>query len=206
MSTLECLESVVDPKGGGANKHRYVVASQNPEVRAKMREIVGVPLVYINRSVMILEPMARKTEEVRDREEKSKIRAGLKTRRGAAVGEKRKRDDEDNDVEAGQQDGVEDVQIPKKKRVKGPKEPNPLSVKKAKKEKKRVVRQVQDERAVITKAPIRDPQAAEKAVDARMVVEGTAVDGMVDRTRKRKRKRKPTDQLGPAAGGREQGP
>lgn len=49
-STLECLGSVVGPK----NKHRYVVASQDPEVRAKMRGIPGVPLVYINRSVMIV--------------------------------------------------------------------------------------------------------------------------------------------------------
>lgn len=49
-STLECLGGVVGPK----NKHRYVVASQDPEVRAKMRGIPGVPLVYINRSVMIV--------------------------------------------------------------------------------------------------------------------------------------------------------
>lgn len=49
-STMECLSSVVGPK----NKHRYVIASQDQEVRAKMRGIPGVPLVYINRSVMIV--------------------------------------------------------------------------------------------------------------------------------------------------------
>lgn len=49
-STLDCLGSVV----GATNKHRYVVASQDGEVRARMRGIPGVPLIYINRSVMIV--------------------------------------------------------------------------------------------------------------------------------------------------------
>ena len=50
-STLECLGSVV----GATNKHRYVVASQDGEMRARMRGIPGVPLIYINRSVMLLQ-------------------------------------------------------------------------------------------------------------------------------------------------------
>lgn len=50
LSTVECLGECV----GKSNKHRYVVASQDPEVRAKMRGIPGVPLVYISRSVMIV--------------------------------------------------------------------------------------------------------------------------------------------------------
>lgn len=50
LSTAECLASVVGP----TNKHRYVVASQEQEVRAQFRRIAGVPLVYISRSVMIV--------------------------------------------------------------------------------------------------------------------------------------------------------
>lgn len=50
LSTAACLASVVGP----ANKHRYVVASQDHEVRAHFRRIAGVPLVYISRSVMIV--------------------------------------------------------------------------------------------------------------------------------------------------------
>lgn len=50
LGTLECLGECV----GKTNKHRYVVASQDPEVRAKMRGIPGVPLIYISRSVMIV--------------------------------------------------------------------------------------------------------------------------------------------------------
>lgn len=49
-STIECLGAVVGP----TNKHRYVVASQDGEVRARFRGIAGVPLVYISRSVMIV--------------------------------------------------------------------------------------------------------------------------------------------------------
>ena len=130
LSALECLESVVDPKGSGRNKHRYVVASQDEEVRRRMRRIAGVPLVYINRSVMILEPMAGATEGVREREEKLKIRSGL--RRGSA-GVKRKREDGDEQASVETDAAAATERQPKKKKAKGLKGPNPLSVMKSKK-------------------------------------------------------------------------
>lgn len=137
LSTTECLTSVVDAKGSGRNKHCYVVASQDVEVRRKMRAVVGVPLVYINRSVMIMEPMAEATGSQRDREEKGKFRDGLK-RGSGSVGMKRKRED-------GEEGGGEEK---RKKKVYGqPKGPNPLSVKKAKKEEGvRKVKEVRKER------------------------------------------------------------
>lgn len=159
---------MVDPKGSGTNRHRYVVASQDQEVRARMREIAGVPLVYINRSVMILEPMASKTAEVRQQEEKGKIRAGLKSRRGADVGEKRKREeqndgsDQDND---GQQNGAADAPVPKKRQVKGPKEPNPLSMKKAKKDRQSGPEQRKGVESIINKAAVKAPRAPAQALD-----------------------------------------
>ena len=67
LSTFKCLLEVVDPRSNHTNKHRYVVASQDPRARAKMRQIPGIPLVYIHRSVMILEPMASVTEDLRKR-------------------------------------------------------------------------------------------------------------------------------------------
>jgi U3 small nucleolar RNA-associated protein 23 len=123
LSTAACLASVVDPKDAKSNKHRYVVASQDLETRKNMRSVKGVPLVYINRSVMIMEPMAGTSADVREREEKSKFRDGLRRGAGREIGEKRKRDDEDGE------EGV----LKKKKTGKGPKGPNPLAVKKAKK-------------------------------------------------------------------------
>jgi U3 small nucleolar RNA-associated protein 23 len=195
LSELECITSVLDPKGSGTNKHRYVVATQEREVRAKMREVAGVPLVYINRSVMVMEPMAQHSAEVREAEEKGKVRAGLKSRRGAEVvsGEKRK-------VEGEGEEAAESA--PKRKKPKGPSGPNPLSVKKPKKEKtagektaeekKSVGRKVEDERSVLRKAEKQDPQVGEKAISAEAVVEGAEGEGAASTDgSKRKRKRKP---------------
>jgi U3 small nucleolar RNA-associated protein 23 len=192
LSELECITSVLDPKGSGTNKHRYVVATQEREVRAKMREVAGVPLVYINRSVMVMEPMAAHSAEVREAEEKGKVRAGLKSRRGAEVvsGEKRKAEGEEGEDAA-------TATAPKRKKPKGPSGPNPLSVKKPKKEKtaedkKSVGRKVEDERSVLRKAEKQDPQVGEKAVSAEDVVmgEGEGEGAAPTDGSKRKRKRK----------------
>lgn len=188
LSTLECLESVVDPKGSGTNKHRYVVASQDHTVRRKMRTIVGVPLIYIARSVMILEPMADVTQGVREREEKAKVKAGLGGRRnvGAEVGEKRKREDGDSDSDADER-----AQLgPKKQKKKGPKGPNPLAVKKSKKDKS-TQHHADEEKAVLRKATRNDHQIA--AGSAGSEVSG---NGHAEAPTKRKRKRKPKDAAG----------
>jgi U3 small nucleolar RNA-associated protein 23 len=134
LSSLECLSSVVDPKGSGTNKHRYVVASNDPDVRAQMRQIPGVPLIYISKSVVLMEPMADATEQLRAREEKSKFKLGLKgQRKPEAVMQKRKRDEEGEGDQSIEHLATEEEK-PKKKR-KGPKGPNPLSVMKPKKDK-----------------------------------------------------------------------
>ena len=143
MSELDCLSSVVDPRGSRTNKHRYVVASQDSNIRSYMRSVPGVPLIYLKRSVMIMEPMAGATEEVRDREEQTKFQAGLRRRRSAAEDLKRKR------VEDGEEDresrsvgsarelianDVVSVEEPAKRfKKRGPSAPNPLSMKKPKK-------------------------------------------------------------------------
>ncbi|PBP28246.1 hypothetical protein BUE80_DR000758 [Diplocarpon rosae] len=126
LSTHECLVSVVDPKGSKTNRNRYVVASQDVEVRREMRNVLGVPLVYINRSVMIMEPMAESSTDNREREERGKFRDGLRRGSGAL---KRKRDGESRD-EGEKMDREEPT---KKKKRKGPKEPNPLSMPRSKK-------------------------------------------------------------------------
>lgn len=198
LSTLECLLSVVDPKGSGNNRHRYVVASQGPEVRGRMREIVGVPLIYLKRSVMILEPMAEATERARDREERDKIRAGLKGSRG---GVKRKRE-EDEERDVGTRDtqsgvkGDEVSETPRKKKVKGPKGPNPLSVKKPKKDaapKRSVAREDEHETSALKKSTRTDPKASENGPENTTFAAGTHGNDAIEGSRKRKRKRKPAD-------------
>lgn len=110
-------------------------------LRSAARSIPGVPIIYVKRSVMVLEPMSGPSEMVRDGHERGKFRAGLDV--DPMLG-KRKRDGEADDQSA-------DEEEPKKKRGPKVKAPNPLSVKKKKK--------------VDTPAPKKD-KAVRKEVDA----------------------------------------
>jgi U3 small nucleolar RNA-associated protein 23 len=192
LTALECLSEVVDPKSTLVNKHRYVVASQNPKVRVMLRRIPGVPLVYINRSVMILEPMATATEDVRDKEERAKLREGIKGRRGTTESAKRKRDDENEDVN-GQRtlDTISTPDAPKrpeKKRRKGEKGPNPLSVKKPK------------PRSDEASKPKRAPSNTKVIPDNTQISKATGIADVEseETKRKRKRKHKSRETTGPA--------
>ena len=136
LSTLECMQSVVDPKDQGENKHRYVVASQSQEVRRMLRIVRGVPLIYIKRSVMILEPMSDESAATRAREEKSKFRAEIK----ATLGKRKREEKDDNDKEDEKDLGqakAEEKAKKKKKKQRGPKGPNPLSMKRRRSPKRR---------------------------------------------------------------------
>jgi len=149
LSTLECFASVIDPKNSSTNKHRYVVGTQDIGVRAYLRTIPGVPLIYLKRSVMILEPMASATEDLRQKEERMKFRTGLKARSSSMRATKRKRDGEESqedDIESkvavgngmtlpSAVDGVHAAGTPRHKRKRAPGAPNSLSVMKPKKAK-----------------------------------------------------------------------
>ncbi|XXG98816.1 hypothetical protein Hte_005146 [Hypoxylon texense] len=171
LSALECIHSVVDPKDNSANKHRYVCAINDDAVRSTLRQVAGTPLVYIRRSVMIMEPMATVSAKIRSKEEKSKFRAELKT-----PGSKRKReDDDDSDNEEDEKTSARaagaDQPEKKKKKGRGPKEPNPLAVKK-KKSKPTLDGQG-------TKMPkAKEPEAA------------TQVEGEVEASKRKRRRRK----------------
>ena len=139
LSTLECLSGVIDPKKSLTNKHRYVVASQDEEVRRFCRGVRGVPLVYVKRSVMVMEPMAEGSVGVRDGIERSKFRSGLRGKGSLSLGKRKRGEDEGSDVSVteGKQvnsGGRGDEKAAIKKKMKGPKGPNPLSVKKPKRE------------------------------------------------------------------------
>ena len=57
LTCLICISLVSRIRfAGETNKHRYVVATQSQELRQKLRAIPAVPIVHMNRSVMILEP------------------------------------------------------------------------------------------------------------------------------------------------------
>ena len=137
LSTLECVSSVIDPKKSLTNKNRYIVASQDEEVRRYCRNVRGVPLLYVKRSVMVMEPMAEGSIGVRDGIERSKFRSGLRRKGSPLLGKRKRGEDESSDVDAAEgkqansgSGGDENTVI--KKKMKGPKGPNPLSVKKPK--------------------------------------------------------------------------
>lgn len=74
----DCVSSVVgktkflhwDPYGdfsiGDANKHRYVIATQSQSLRVNLRNVPAVPIVHINRTVMVLEPPSDVTIQVKE--------------------------------------------------------------------------------------------------------------------------------------------
>ncbi|KAG1866235.1 Fcf1-domain-containing protein [Suillus tomentosus] len=100
----ECLSGVV----GDTNKHRYVVATQSQSLRNGLRIIPAVPVIHINRAVMVLEPPSEATLKAKELTEEQSLRPSAPEL--ATV--------------------PRDKPMPKKR--KGPKGPNPLSVKKKK--------------------------------------------------------------------------
>jgi len=102
----DCVASVV----GNMNKHRYVIATQSQPLRSKLRQIPAVPVVHINRSVMILEPMSETSVEVKEKAEQRQMLPSASE--SAKVAQSKPAEE------------------PPRKKRKGPKGPNPLSVKK----------------------------------------------------------------------------
>ncbi|KAF2498424.1 hypothetical protein BU16DRAFT_293985 [Lophium mytilinum] len=196
LTAMECLSEVIDPKSSLTNKHRYVVASQNPKMRAILRRIPGVPLIYINRSVMILEPIATATSDVRDQEERDKLKAGLKGRRGATEDAKRKREVEEDDAQVHRSSNSKATsdasKQPERKRRKGEKGPNPLSVKKPK------PRVLEPSKSTDHAASTAEEQ--QKGIQVSTATEGAnpAAAESEETKRKRKRKHKSRGASGPA--------
>ncbi|KAL4872718.1 hypothetical protein BDV12DRAFT_182749 [Aspergillus spectabilis] len=145
IDEAQCLLSLLSPLADvKRNKEHYILATSDPPAKSTLsqeagkkrkrgddetfqallraqglrrgaRSIPGVPIVYVKRSVMILEPMSSPSEGIREGVEQDKFRIGLNQGAGKSGG--------------GDRDGGEK----KKKAVKKVKEPNPLSVKKSKK-------------------------------------------------------------------------
>jgi len=134
---------VRDKKNAQTGKgRRPMSASTGADIRAHARAIPGVPVIYVKRSVMILEELSGASLGVRRREEKGKFREGLL----GTESRKRKRDEDDNDDrndEEKESGGGPDPGAPKKTKTKKVRGPNPLSVLKKKPRPKQKVQQSQ---------------------------------------------------------------
>ncbi|ODV58424.1 rRNA-binding ribosome biosynthesis protein UTP23 ASCRUDRAFT_39365 [Ascoidea rubescens DSM 1968] len=117
----KCILSITNVNNN--NKFRYIIVTQNEVLRKELRKVPGVPLIYINKTgVLVMEPLSDMTEKARKIYEKSKLSEGLNNAKTAGIREQKSTEGEDDSK-------------PKKKRKRGPKEPNPLSIKKKKTQK-----------------------------------------------------------------------
>lgn len=117
LSSFDCIKSITNVDG--ENKFRYLVATQDENLRTSLRNIAGVPLVFLHRSVLIMEPLSKVTRRVVDAVERMKLTQGL----NSIDAGKRK-------LETSEEDTVEEQPKHKKKKVKGV---NPLAMKKKQK-------------------------------------------------------------------------
>ncbi|KAL4110776.1 hypothetical protein PRIC1_002463 [Phytophthora ramorum] len=120
VDVSKCIQSII----GDKNDRKFVVCTQEVELRKALRLVPGVPLFYLNRSVLVFEEISRATVAIVRQEEKANM---VKL----DVNEKRKLDQ----MQEGEKGEAQDEQQRlAKKRAKGP---NPLSMKKASKKKVR---------------------------------------------------------------------
>ena len=135
LATADPLPVKNKKDGQSGKARRPTSASRGEDIRAQAREIPGVPIIYVKRSVMILEELSNASLGVRRREEKDKFREGLL----GTGSRKRKRDEDDGEAsnDTRQDVGEADVVAPRKKakKVRGP---NPLSVLKKKPKLKKI--------------------------------------------------------------------
>lgn len=139
---------------------------------------------------------------VREGIERGKFRTGLRGR-GLGKGAKRKREEGGSDTERNEAEIAEDLaqgekRALKKKRVRGPKEPNPLSVRKPKKEKADDKRRDEDGDSSNSKSAIlRDKHDTE--AEGSIIIKGPVDDAqnpLAKQRRKRKHKADKTKELG----------
>jgi U3 small nucleolar RNA-associated protein 23 len=171
---------------------------------------------------MIMEPMADATSSIREREERQKFKAGLRRRGSVVTGKRGRENDDEPDHFLGREGNALLQSVlstapaaeapPAKKKKRGPKEPNPLSVKKPKPKDEPKVASTSEpltEEAWEKKArkAKRDAEKWEARMAKRAEAAPLPVEGAVDSTdgaTKRKRKHKPkpkaetTDAIGSA--------
>ncbi|OKL59673.1 hypothetical protein UA08_05123 [Talaromyces atroroseus] len=99
-------------------------------LRSGARSVPGVPIIYVKRSVMVLEPLSIPSEKVRLGVEKSKFKGGVEAALDVISGIKRKRDDEE------EEETTTKTTTSRDRGLKKAKAPNPLSMKKPKKREK----------------------------------------------------------------------
>ena len=68
--STRCMEELI----GKENPHHYVAAVQNYELRKKLRDVPGVPLVFVNRGIVLMEDPSKATMKLAHDKELSKLK------------------------------------------------------------------------------------------------------------------------------------
>ena len=118
---------------GQFNRNRFVVCTQDTELRHELQKIPGVPLIYMNKASIVIEPPSLTSKSELERREQKKSEPKREERRrlqekmdGASLSSAGKQHANHGSVNPLNLTG-------KKHGIKRAKEPNPLSVKKKKK-------------------------------------------------------------------------
>ncbi|KAJ2714127.1 hypothetical protein H4R19_001890 [Coemansia spiralis] len=114
----KCIGEVL----AGSNKHHYVLAAQSEILRAKLRKIVGMPIIHMKQVVVVLEPMPEHTRAL--------ARPQVSAKQDLSAAEREMLKALKSETRAAKEAARPNA--PKRKK-KGPKGPNPLSAKKSKK-------------------------------------------------------------------------
>lgn len=129
MSAGEAIRALV----GARNEGRYMVATQDQELKADLRHVPSVALLFVARAVLLMEPPSDTSRAQSAVAEKSKVRKLDEEERAllAAVKGKGKGQGQGGQPQQ-QQQQRQQAKVRLKKKAKGP---NPLSMKKGKKDK-----------------------------------------------------------------------
>ncbi|KDO34305.1 hypothetical protein SPRG_22081 [Saprolegnia parasitica CBS 223.65] len=111
---------------GDRNDRKYIVATQETELRSALRRVPGVPLIYLNRSVLVFEDMSDATLKISRKDDHAKMT--------------KLNPDEASTLEAVRAESRITAHIDDGSKPRAPKKakaPNPLSMKKSTKKKVR---------------------------------------------------------------------
>lgn len=117
-SAVECIAELV----GTTNPHHYAVAVQNYELRKQLREVLGVPLVFVSHGVVLMEEPTKAAREHAYQKELGKLKPQAFELRALTKAAEPKATPASSEEE----------EKKKRKKRKGKRMPNPLSVKRPK--------------------------------------------------------------------------
>lgn len=129
LDSSNCLHSIISSNN---NAHHYIIATQDPSLRSKLRQIPNVPILFFNRGVLIFEKPSDATLNLMGNSELKKVNnfKDIKEKLQQNVENQDEEEHSENDIETNDVK-IEIDNIPKQKTKPKPK-PKPKDRKSAK--------------------------------------------------------------------------